>query len=177
MTNTPSFDIYPATVLDSPEQLRDVLMSTVVNPITREPVVDEIEDILATLPIAEETMANKYSVVALGTGSRAVLGTMSLIEPDAVMRSFAPGDDPIEITNAYVGQRKSGIGSALVRHLEAKARTDGHSDIVLVSGPRFRRSGWPFWRKMYGEPAGVAELYFENTYDGMVWHKALASKK
>lgn len=170
--HSPSVDIYPATALESPEQLRHVLLSAVVNPITKEPVLDEIEKILASVPRTEADMAKKYTVVAKA-GDTAIVGMMSLQEPDEVMRSFVTGENPTEITNAYVFTRGAGVGRTLVRHLEHKAQTDGHSEIVLVSGPRFRWSGWPFWRKLYGEPVGVAERYFDSTYDGMVWRKDL----
>jgi GNAT superfamily N-acetyltransferase len=168
-----SIEIYPATSLDDPEELRQVLMSAVVDPTTKEPVLDEIEEILASVPTTETGMAKKYTVFAKA-GKTAIVGMMSLKEPDEVMRRFTMGANPTEITNAYVSIRGAGVGRALVNHLEGKASADGHSEIVLVSGPRFRWSGWPFWRKMYGESIGVAERYFENTYDGMVWRKTLA---
>jgi ribosomal protein S18 acetylase RimI-like enzyme len=174
MTSSPSIEIYPATVLNNPEELRDVLLSAVVNPLTREPVMDEIEDILALVPTTDAEMAKKYTVVAKRAGQDAIIGMMSLKEPDKVIRSFATGSNPVEITNAYASSRQRGIGSALLSHLEDKAQQDGRSEIVLVSGPRFRLSGWPFWRRKYGEPVGIAEHYFEGAYDGMVWRKSLA---
>lgn len=172
-----SFDIYPATSLDSPEQLRVVLRSTVIDRETEYPALEEIDEILASIPKTDKEMMHKYTVIARGAGNGAVLGMMSLKEPDAIISSFALSANPIEITNAYVGERQSGIGSALVKHLESKARTDGRTEVVLVSGPRFEFSGWPFWQKMYGEHVGVAERYFEGTYDGRVWRKSLTETK
>jgi GNAT superfamily N-acetyltransferase len=174
---SPSIDIYPATVLDSPEQLRDVLMHTVIDSATKLPARDEIEDILASVPRIETDMAKKYTLVARASGDAAVLGMMSLQEPDEVISGFALGEKPIEITNAYVLMRGQGIGRKLVEQLEHKALSENRSEIVLVSGPRFKESGWPFWRHLYGEPVGVAKNYFEGAYDGMVWRKSLTDTK
>lgn len=173
----PSVDIYPATVLSSPEELQAVLDSAYRDPVTHEvpsDAVDEINEILSLVPETDTELAERYCAVAKASGSASVLGMMTLKHPDEVMRSFAQSENPIELTDAYTLHRRTGAGSALVNHMEQVARERGHTEIVLVSGPRFRPTGWPFWTKLYGEPAGIAERYFEGIYDGAVWRKSLA---
>lgn len=89
---------------------------------------------------------------------------MGLQTPGETMKSFAVTDNPAEIINAYVAydQRGMGTGRSLVKHLEELASQKGYKEVILNSGPRYMRSGWPFWRRIYGEPAGVAK----NFYDG-----------
>ena len=171
-----SVDIYPATALDSTLELQAVLNSAYRDPYTNEipaDAVDEINEILSLVPKTEAELAERYCAIARISGGATVLGMMSLKNPDDVIRSFAKSDNPIELTDAYTLTRRAGIGAALVGHVEQVARERGHTEIVLVSGPRFQPTGWPFWTKLYGEPVGTAYQYFENTYDGRVWRKSL----
>jgi hypothetical protein len=176
----PSMDIYPATALNSPKELQEVLNSAFCDPSTNEvpfDAIDEINEILSLVPKTKAELAERYCAIAKASGSMSVIGMMTLKQPDKVMRSFAQSKNPVELTDAYTLKRKTGVGSTLVYHMEQTARERGHTEIVLVSGPRFRWSGWPFWTKLYGESVGVAERYFENTYDGQVWRKSLTVAK
>lgn len=173
----PGLDIYPATTLDSPEQLRAVLNSAVTDPFTREPAVDDIEAILAAVPRSAADLVERYCAVARDPTTAQVLGMMTLKHPDGIMRSFAVTDNPVEIDDAYALTMRSGIGTALVEHVESVARDRGHTELVLVSGPRFMTRGWHFWTKLYGEPVGTASNYFEGTYDGKVWRKPLPDQE
>lgn len=175
MVSPQSFEIIPATELPDAELLRPVLESAVRNPITREIVYEDVEDILASVPRSDEDMDRKYTIVAWSLETPKALGMMSLMMPDTVMRAFAQTPHPIELTNAYVldDVRGGGLGRTLVQHLEDRAIDQGHTEIVLNSGPRFRFSGWPFWQKMYGEPVGVAKDYYGPRFDAPVWRKML----
>lgn len=171
----PEIDIYPATAISSPEELREVLNSAIINPITREPVVEDIEEVIASVPRSEAELAEKYCAVARDKNTSQILGMMSLKNPDDVIRDFALTESPVEVTDAYALRVGTGVGSLLLSHLEEVARQRGHTEIVLVSGPRYMTRGWKFWTKLYGEPVGVAEKYFEDKYNGKVWRKELTS--
>jgi len=165
--------INPLSLKDLPG-LRAVLESSVVNPITKEVAQDEVEDLLARYEeLISEGGEEKYFVAHNHEGQP--VGIMGLAPPDDAIRSFTTTENPIEIVNAYIlsTSRGVGVGSHMVRHLEMLAKLGGHTEVVLASGPRYALTGWPFWRKMYGEPAGVAEKYYENEYDAQVWHKEL----
>ncbi|MBW4061963.1 hypothetical protein HJC99_05325 [Candidatus Saccharibacteria bacterium] len=164
------------TIHNPRESLLPVLISAIRNPPTDEVAMDEITEVLAAILSYRNQPSQGYCVVAKQPGSQVLLGVMTLKPPDKIIRGFARSENPIELTDAYVLTRRTGIGRALVAHMENKARADGHTEIVLVSGPRFRWSGWPFWRRLYGRPVGIAERYFndaEGEYDGSVWRKPL----
>ncbi|HSW74648.1 MAG TPA: GNAT family N-acetyltransferase [Candidatus Saccharimonadales bacterium] len=169
------FEIIPAASLENPELLRPVLESAIVDSATGESITEDIESILSSIPRSEEAMPGKYAAVAWSPESVKALGMMGLTTPGEVMRSFARTSNPVELINAYVLSAARGlrIGSALVSHLERKAADQGFTEIILNSGPRFRLSGWPFWRHTYGEPIGVARGYYGPHLDAPVWHKVL----
>ena len=175
----PDFELVPATALDDAELLRPVLESAVRNPFTGEIVYEDVNSILGSVPRSQEDMERKYTVVAWSNDEAKALGMMSLMQPDSVMRSFALGSNPIELTNAYVLNTVRGLnlGRTLVRHLEERAQEQGHTEIILNSGPRFRPTGWPFWRRMYGEPVGIAEDYYGPGLSAPVWRKPLSAEE
>lgn len=157
--------------------LRAVMESVVRNPVTGEVIKDEVEEILASMKNSLENPGTKTYFVAQTPEGR-VVGMMGLQPPGDVMRQFTTTPNPIEIINAYVlsDQRGTGIGHELVNHLEEEAKNRGYTEIVLNSGPRYRFSGWPFWRRKYGEPAGVAEKFYDGEWDAMVWRKDLTDQ-
>jgi GNAT superfamily N-acetyltransferase len=77
-----------------------------------------------------------------------------------------------ELISAFVSPRERGfgIGRLLVASLEEEAKNRKFEDILVLSGSRFRETGWPFWQSLYGEPVEV--------YDrSAIWHKQLTDKK
>lgn len=171
------FDIYPASALRDVEQLRVPLESAVINPVTKEVFSGEVEEVLTSIEAARHGQTDRYYAVALASGGQA-LGVMGLQQPGESMRGYAASANPAEIINAYVldAGRGRGVGRALLNHLEMKAGELGHTEIVVNSGPRYMLSGWPFWRRMYGEPSAVAKDYYGPRYDAMVWRKTLPSR-
>jgi len=70
-----------------------------------------------------------------------------------------------------------GIGRALAGFLEKRAGSEDRTELLVNSGRRYRRTGWPFWTRMYGQPIAVAEDYYGPLYDAMIWRKALTGPK
>lgn len=156
------------------EGLRTVLESAVVNPISHEVIQEEVEDLLLRYKdILDNGGQEQYFVAHDSKGEP--IEIMGLAPPDDVIRSFTKTPNPIEIVNAYIlsARRGAGIGGHMVRHLEMMAAMQGHTEVVLNSGPRYRWSGWPFWTRMFGEPAGVAEKYYDGEWDAMIWRHQL----
>jgi GNAT superfamily N-acetyltransferase len=170
----PSVEVFPATALTDVELLRPALESAVRHPLTGEVFTDEIEGYLQAVDTVRQGLGDKYYAIAQTSGGLTV-GMMGLERPGPEVAAFATTDNPIELVNAYVlkSSRDAGVGRALVRHLEDKARADGHTELLLNSGPRYQRSGWPFWRKMYGEPVGSLPDYYGAGFDAMVWRTSL----
>jgi GNAT superfamily N-acetyltransferase len=170
----PVFEIYPATALDNVEQLRNLLETSVVNPITNEVLFDEVEEILSSVEACRQSKSERYYAVAITSGKQA-LGLMGLQKPSESMLTYTRSDYPAEIINAYVlsAERGAGVGHSLLNHLEEKARELGHTEVVVNSGPRYMFSGWPFWRRMYSEPSAIAKDYYGPRFDAMIWRKSL----
>jgi GNAT superfamily N-acetyltransferase len=171
-------EVFPATALEDVELLRPVLESAVRNPITQEVITGEVGEVLEEVERVRQGQSDRYYAIARNSGN-AVLGMMGLQAPGQEMLALATAERPVELINAYVlsASRGRGIGQALVNHLETKARTDGHSELILNSGPRYMLSGWPFWQKLYGEPVERLVDYYGPRFDAMVWRKLLTDKK
>jgi len=169
-----AIEIVPATALPDVNLLRPVLESSVVDPWTGEAFTTEIEEDLRLVKEYLEGSTDRYYAIARKSGG-AVVGMMGLQAPTEEMLALATTTNPIELINAYVlrSSREAGVGTALVRHIESKARSDGRTELLLNSGPRYQRYGWPFWRKNYGEPVDVLVDYYGPGFDAMVWRTML----
>lgn len=108
-----------------------------------------------------------------------VLGIMGIQPPNETMRQFTQTAKPIELITALIADdaRGKGVGRALVAALTEKAQEQDATELVVNSGLRYKKTGWPFWRRLFGEPVGVAESYFGPGGDAMVWRKPLHTAK
>lgn len=176
LQNSFQIDILPACALESAEQLRDpLLVSCVRSHFTNEVIVEEIDEIIGNVrESVENPDAVRYYAVAR-TGSGMVVGMMGLAPPEEPLKPFVTTDNPIEIVNAYVakGMRGLDIGSLLLRHLLNKAEREQYEQVLLSSGPRYEKTGWPFWDKQFGESIGVLENRYDGCVDAKVWGKLL----
>lgn len=170
-----TIEVFPSTALLDVELLRPVLESAVVHPLTHEVFADEVEEDLRAVEASIAGENDRYYAIARTSGGL-VVGMMGLQTPGEEMLEFATTERPIELINAYVlaSSRGIGIGQALVHHLEDKAKEDGHTELLLNSGPRYQRRGWRFWREMYGEPVGILKDYYGPRFDARVWRTSLS---
>ena len=78
-----------------------------------------------------------------------VIGMMGLSNPKDVLIQFATTSSPIELVNAYVDRNYragQGVGTALVNRLIERVLEKGSTELLLDSGPRYKETGWGFWR-------------------------------
>jgi ribosomal protein S18 acetylase RimI-like enzyme len=80
-----------------------------------------------------------------------------------------------EIMNVYVRPDHvgRGIGTAMVDEVERRLCNDGFDMIVIVSGSRNERYGYPFWNSRYGERFQTDTDYFGPGTERVVWRKML----
>ncbi len=170
----PEIRVYPATDLADVELLHDALTDSIRSPITGEVFNGEVEGVKRQVQRAKDGEGERYYAVAETSGG-VVLGSMGLSPLDEAMREFVTTTNPIEIVNAYTSHdsRRTGTGRLLVRHLEEIARERGHTEVLLNSGPRYMRSGWPFWKKIYGEPVGQLDDFYGQGFHAKVWQSIL----
>lgn len=120
----------------------------------------------------------EYFIAEDGEGKP--VGIMGMQSPPcSALMHFTFSDRPIETINAYVAEseRSGGTGRALAKHIEDLAIQQGYTELLVNSGPRYKDTGWPFWTKLYGEPAGTAIGFYGPGGDALVWRKSLTEEK
>ena len=117
---------------------------------------------------------DRVYLVAEAVGEE-VIGVIGFRQPDERLLEFTSTPKPTELVNAYVAKehrKGKGVGRALVAELEIQAKSHGHTEVVLNSGPRYKDTGWGFYDKLDGyQRVGVAKEYYGKGGDAPVWTK------
>jgi len=155
-------------------QIDMILEAWVRDPGTGVIIQREVDEVLERIRQGIDNPENGTNVVAEDLQGR-VIGVMGIYPVDPEMQQYVTTDNPREINNAYVADdvRGSGAGKSLVKKLESIGLQRGYKELVLNSGPRYKETGWEFWKRVYGEPVDVAKDYYGPGYDAMVWRKLL----
>lgn len=155
--------------------LRPILETWIRFPvITGELIEEEVEEVLTDMKKALEGQGGKkFLVAALSDGT--ISGVMGYQKLRDEMREFAQTDRPAEIINANVhdAHRGTGVGSALVKGIEAAAKGEGYKELLLNSGPRYKDTAWEFYNKRFGQPVGVLTDFYGPGFSAPVWRKPL----
>ncbi len=108
-----------------------------------------------------------------------IAGIMGLQSSDIAPELFGPDERPVELITAYLrrDRRGAGIGRALAEHVEAMAVEMGFTTLLVVSGSRNRESGYPFWRRRYGDPVRRDEDYWAPGAERVVWRLDLTATR
>ncbi len=144
---------------------------TITGKLLTEEVRETIEEIEKSL-----THENGKQFFIAQSQDGAVLGMMGMQPISWDMRPFAHTQHPVEIINAYVHfdeRQGKGVGKTLVAAIETESINQGCEELLLNSGPRYKETGWPFWRKTFGEPVGILKDHYGPTFDAPVWRKVL----
>ena len=139
------------------------------------PVAAEIAEFLARMSgsLVDERVYRYLVAVAEDESTIGVVGTRPA-SPE--MLPFAATERPVELINIYIDARhrkSQGVGTALVRELERRAREQGYREMILNSGPRYRDSGWEFFDRLRYERRGVARDLYGQGKHARVWSKIL----
>lgn len=147
-----------ALTLPDVEKLRPILEQWIRNPEKTAPRLEDIDKTQETMRASLRGENSREYMVA--TENNKVVGVMGLKVPSPEepndgqkMLAFAMTDKPVEFINAYVDTSNrlgKGVGSALFKALEVRAREKGFKEILVNSGPNFKDSGWPFWDGIMG---------------------------
>jgi len=158
---------------DDLEDVKLVLENWLRNMLTGEILADEVSSDLKWMEDSLKGVNDKIFVVAEDKGR--VIGVMGLSEPDKRMIPLTQTSSPVELITAYVAREHKGrgVGKALIRNLESKAKEMGHTEIILNSGIRYRRSGWGFYDKVDYDKAGTIENYYDGRWPTQVWRKEI----
>ena len=105
-----------------------------------------------------------------------MVGFVRITDVTEEVAKLSQTDRPVELFNLYVAAGKNrgkGVGSALFGAVMDSARAQGYTEVLLNSGPRYKESGWGFYEKVIGPPAGIMKDYYGEGFDAMVWRKEL----
>lgn len=82
---------------------------------------------------------------------------------------------PVEITSVYVHRDAvgGGAGQAIVSFLEDEARARGFETVIVCSGPRNAKLGYPFWTRRYGEVVRTDPDHWAPGAERVVWRMSL----
>ncbi len=104
-----------------------------------------------------------------------VIGVMGLTRPKDELKPYFKTDKPSELITAYVDREfrgGRGVGTALINAIQDLSRSQGAKEILLESGPRYRRSGHGFYDKQPGfERVGILKDFYGPRFDSVVWRK------
>lgn len=169
--------------VDDLSQIREIFQGWVTQQDTPDESVEQkIERYLSEIEKSITGENKRWYVAAEENGE--VIGIAGSKEPDSRMRQFAQTESPLELINMYVRKghdRGKGVGTNLVNAVELHAVENGFTEIILISGNRFRETGWGFYDQLKGfEKAGIAYDYYQPDQEGVpghapVWRKQLSS--
>ncbi len=156
------------------DQIRPILEELVRDSETGQPIRDEIERYIQAMEESAQGNSDRIFMVAQ-SGEGQTVGVMGLASPDEELRHYAETDLPIEAINAYVtgSHRDRGIGKLLYYALEEKVRLMGFTEVLVGSGPRYEKLGYPFWISLFGQPIAIIKNKYGPGQDAPVWRKSL----
>lgn len=163
------------------DDLKPILSEAIINPFTKEIIEQDVEAVLAKMDAALAGEGETFYAVARTAelGAVGIMGIrpVGLTTQEDPMRRYVTQNPAAEIINAYTRKaaRGQGVGRALLGALEAEAAQRGFRQTVLNSGPRFARSGWPFWRAVYGPPVDTAMDFYGPRFHAPIWRHDLPS--
>lgn len=160
------------------KKLEPILRQHVRNRKTQELETGEIEDIKQYMngtKLDSDKRKRKYLVAKDEIGT--VLGCMAYSSPDKDMVNHfrIKGDDTVELLNAFVSSdvfRGGGVGKKLFEAVCATAKYERKRQIVIHSGPRYKKS-WGFYDKVCGQNTGmlIGKYGDPGEGDAMTWKK------
>lgn len=155
-------------------RLKPIIETFVRDSETNEIYEDEVKDTLLAMEQSVGGLNARTYYVAEHEGR--VLGVMGTKIPDTRMLKYAQTDNPTEVINAFVAEEHragSGVGTALWNRIVSDSQVKGFKEIVVNSGPRYEKTGWPFWDKKMGARLEPAKNYYGPGIDAPVWRKSL----
>jgi len=140
--------------------------------------IDDVDEHAAAMLSALNGDSDATYIVA-GTEDGSVVGLAGLEARGIASELVLPGERPVEVVSVYVDQQHIGlgVGRGLVDEAERRATAAGYTTIIVVSGSRNRKYGYPFWCHRYGEPFRCDADYFGFGAERVVWRRALPTDR
>ncbi|MDQ5943733.1 MAG: hypothetical protein QG675_501 [Patescibacteria group bacterium] len=140
------------------------------------PVIEEeVQEMIELMQESIKLQNNRHYFVSTDKAEN-VVGFVCLADLEPKMQQFSTTENPIELKNLYVQQGKrrgKGVGSALYNFAKDWSRAKGYTEIILNSGPRYKKTGWPFYQIIIGDPIGMLKDFYGPGNGAPVWREDL----
>lgn len=159
------------------EQLKPILEQHVKDRNTGETLKDEIAEIESYMRGGTDSYGRTRKYIVARDETEKVWGCMAYSTPDPDMVAhFQFTDEPVaELLNAFVSSeifRGGGVGKKMFDAICEAAKLEGNKQLVINSGPRYKKS-WGFYDKMCGGNTGLIIEKYGKGRDAMTWRKEL----
>lgn len=162
---------------DDLASVEHILTSGIVDSETKQPITDEIADVLERIKQAtrgELSEKDGYLVAEIGGE---VLAVMGFRDPSETMRQVSRSDNPLEVVNAFVhpSARGQGLGEQMLDAVQKQAEVAGHDSLIVNSGPRYA-DAHPFYTKHFGAPIDTLEDHYGPGLHAPVWERPVTKQ-
>lgn len=101
------------------------------------------------------------------------MGGLRKVTP-MLKRYIKDKNKPIEMLHIFfsLDGRKKKLEIELINYLFEKARNLGYTSVCWDSGPRYKDTLWPIYKKHFGEPTVSGSNFYDNL-DSMIWEVKL----
>ena len=158
------------------KQIEEILRQWLFDSQTGEFREDElVEDIELMNNSLSDNNERKYLVAKI---NNKVVGVVGMQPVYFKLEKFVQGKNSVEVINLYVDKNSQGlgVGKELMKQIEKVAKSFGHDEILLWSGPRFKDTAWGFYDHLEGwSRAGIVKTV-EGYGDFPAWRKKIIKK-
>lgn len=178
----PTIEITESVTAEDLEKLKEILARWIRHDTEAkagggEPRIEDIQKLIENVEASLENTSNRKYFFAKVDGQ--IAGMVGLQTPDEKTKQTyaetAGTDNPIELVNMYVSEEVAGtgVGRMLVTMAELYAKSQGYTEVILNSGPRFRETAWGFYEKIGYERVGQLDNYYGEGIHAPVFRKEL----
>lgn len=159
------------------DKLKPILEAHVRDDETRESIQAEIDEIQAYMHGGKDRFGRIRKYFVARDDKQNILGCVAITEPEPIMLSHfsTTPDESMELVNAFVSDsvfRGGGVGKALFNTACNFAKEKGKKQIILNSGPRYKKS-WGFYDRVYDQNRGFLIDHYGKGRSAKTWAKVL----
>ena len=159
------------------EQLKPILETHVRDSETGEIIQREVADIQGYMKGKKDVFGRTRKYFVARDDKDNLLGCIGYTQPEPKMISHfnTSPEESAELVNAFVSAsvyRGGGVGKTLFNAACDRVKTDGKKQVILNSGPRYKKS-WGFYDRLCDESKGFLIDYYGKGRHAKTWRKAL----
>lgn len=158
-------------------KLKPILETHVRDSETGEWIQTEVDEIQTYMRGEKDKFGRTRKYFVAKDDKRNILGCIGITQPEPAMLSHfsTTPDESMELVNAFVSDsvfRGGGVGKELFNAACNFAKMDGKKQIILNSGPRYKKS-WGFYDRVCDESKGFLVDHYGKGRHAKTWIKLL----